>query len=160
MRLVCRECRLRKCYSAGMRPECELFYTVTQPVLSETIPIPVVRSKRENFACTRRKDSRNNSDAGFLPNGDSPSNRQSSSPEDDEWSFQTFEEKPRGMIEDPKCSVSLPPPPSQLVVSRWADGEYFVLCPDAIRCSLLLNSNLLILVSWSDLWKFHLVGVL
>ncbi|CCG28238.1 Nuclear hormone receptor family member nhr-11 [Caenorhabditis elegans] len=109
MRLVCRECRLRKCYSAGMRSE-------------------LVRSKRENFACTRRKDSRNNSDAA--PNSNSPSTRQSSSPEEmDDWSFQMFEEKPK--IEDLPLtpSISHPPLPTQLMPEESSrtssfDGGY------------------------------------
>ncbi|CAI2350600.1 unnamed protein product [Caenorhabditis sp. 36 PRJEB53466] len=94
MRLVCRECRLRKCFSAGMRPE-------------------LVRSKRENFACTRRKDSRTASDGGFPQNSsNSPSMRQSSSPEEDDWSFQMFEEKPRVEETAPSTSsATFPPPP-------------------------------------------------
>ncbi|CAI5448526.1 unnamed protein product [Caenorhabditis angaria] len=66
MRLVCRECRLRKCFAANMKPD-------------------LVRSKKENFICTRRKDSRQ-----------SPM-RNSMTPEvekEDEWMCNLMEEKP------------------------------------------------------------------
>ncbi|KAF1756896.1 hypothetical protein GCK72_013350 [Caenorhabditis remanei] len=118
MRLVCRECRLRKCYSAGMRAE-------------------LVRSRRENFACTRRKDSRNNSDAA--PNSNSPSMRQSSSPEEDDWSFQMFEEKPVKFDEPSTSTVSHPPLPttSQMMTEESSRTSSF----DGGYCSSLPSSS-------------------
>ncbi|CAO4373113.1 unnamed protein product [Caenorhabditis nigoni] len=117
MRLVCRECRLRKCYSAGMKSE-------------------LVRSRKENFACTRRKNSRNtNSD----PHSNSPSTRQSMSPDDDDWSFQMFDEKP---IEASSSSSSTtvtqqPPLTNQMMVTEESsrtssfDGGYCSSLPSS-----------------------------
>ncbi|EGT34215.1 CBN-NHR-11 protein [Caenorhabditis brenneri] len=113
MRLVCRECRLRKCYSAGMRSE-------------------LVRSKRENFACTRRKDSRNNSDG--TTNGNSPSMR--SSPEEDEWSFQMFDEKSMKLDPSPP-TVSQPCLSTQMMNEESSRTSSF----DAGYCSSLPSSS-------------------
>uniref|UniRef100_A0A1I7TQX6 Nuclear receptor domain-containing protein n=1 Tax=Caenorhabditis tropicalis TaxID=1561998 RepID=A0A1I7TQX6_9PELO len=113
MRLVCRECRLQKCYSAGMRSE-------------------LVRSKRENFACTRRKDSRNNSDGPI----NSPSIRQSSSPDEDDWSFQMFEEKPI-KFEEPSPPTVSQCLPTQMMTEETSRTSSF----DGGYCSSLPSSS-------------------
>uniref|UniRef100_A0A8R1EPE8 Uncharacterized protein n=1 Tax=Caenorhabditis japonica TaxID=281687 RepID=A0A8R1EPE8_CAEJA len=89
---------------------------------------PVVRSKRENFACTRRKDSRPSSEGGFPLNNNSnnsPPMRQSSSPDDDDWSFQMMYEekvtpqKTSSSSPDDPMGNALPSVPAQLLVGLY-----------------------------------------
>uniref|UniRef100_A0A8R1ITJ7 Uncharacterized protein n=2 Tax=Caenorhabditis japonica TaxID=281687 RepID=A0A8R1ITJ7_CAEJA len=100
----------------------------------------MVRSKRENFACTRRKDSRPSSEGGFPLNNNSnnsPPMRQSSSPDDDDWSFQMMYEekvtpqKTSSSSPDDPMGNALPSVPAQLLNEESSRTSSF----DAGYCS-------------------------